>query len=497
MAKRITTRAVDGLLLEKLIREKTRKPTLLAKRAGVGVNTVYKMLRGEATEWELIVKVAMFLEVEPEKLIVDPVPGSARRTIAAESDRIDDGAPQNRAAEPTSAANHYPITFTSNVEAEIFWHLSRVYDLLGMSQQQGESKISAETLVVDIFTKVIPSLHAVRLQSFKSGSTIITLLMSEADIASLIGKYEDGSLKVDATKYINDMFARIDSPQSESDVILLKEAQDAFITLFREIRSIELPSSPDFSIEELRGKTIYQPTRDESSATTANHRHETIPNPLITAQTGGNSNSINQHARKPSKDETWPTSETSLKWINDTANQTEWESFAARYRDRIRSWCLRNGLRELDAEDVAQGILILTRGKIKMYDPQKGRFRDWLKAITYHSCVDYFRNAKTRRFKKLLENVPIREDLERELDEQARAESFRAALEEVRSVVPERDWRIFEEMSFKRRGAEDIAKEAGISKVAVYMAKHRVLHRVKARALELGMAAADMDLHDE
>jgi RNA polymerase sigma factor (sigma-70 family) len=196
-------------------------------------------------------------------------------------------------------------------------------------------------------------------------------------------------------------------------------------------------------------------------------------------------------------DETCPTTGTILDWVRDPSNRSAWETFAVRYRAKIKSWCLRNGLQEPEAEDVSQGILLLICDKIKSYDQEKGRFRHWLKTITYHSCIDFFRQEKTRRFQALLDNIPAREDLERELDGQARTEALRVALEEVQAGVTPRDWEIFEAMTFKKQPTAELARKHGITKAAVHQAKYRVQEKVKARALELGEAGDDMDLPDE
>jgi RNA polymerase sigma-70 factor (ECF subfamily) len=198
-----------------------------------------------------------------------------------------------------------------------------------------------------------------------------------------------------------------------------------------------------------------------------------------------------------SDETTCPTTGTIFDWVRDPSNRSAWETFAVRYRERIRSWSRRNGLREPDAEDLAQGIVLLMRDRINSYDREKGRFRDWLRTVTRNACMDFFRQAEKRRCQPLLDDLPVREDLERELDDQARTEVLRIALEQVRSSVPPRDWRIFEEMTFRKRPAAELAQEHGIGKTAVYMVKHRVREKVKASVLELGGADDTMGLPDE
>jgi RNA polymerase sigma-70 factor (ECF subfamily) len=190
-------------------------------------------------------------------------------------------------------------------------------------------------------------------------------------------------------------------------------------------------------------------------------------------------------------DETPRTTGTILDWVRDPSNRSGWDAFAARYRDRIGSWGRRNGLQAADAEDLAQGIVMLMRDKIGSYDPEEGRFRDWLKTVTRNACVDFFRQAEKRRYRPLLDDPPARQDLERDLDDQARTEVLRVALEQVRSCVPPRDWQIFEETTFEKRPAAGLAEEHGIGRTAVYMVKHRVREMVKARARELGESGDD------
>jgi hypothetical protein len=64
MAKRYTTKDVDGALFQQIMEKRCPKAEMLAKRAGVGLNTVYKMIRGGTCELDQIVKVATYLGVD-------------------------------------------------------------------------------------------------------------------------------------------------------------------------------------------------------------------------------------------------------------------------------------------------------------------------------------------------------------------------------------------------------------------------------------------------
>lgn len=69
MAKRYTSKYVNGELLRRLIETKPTKPTRVAEKAKVGLNTVYKMMDGGPCEVELIKRVAAYLGVAYETLL--------------------------------------------------------------------------------------------------------------------------------------------------------------------------------------------------------------------------------------------------------------------------------------------------------------------------------------------------------------------------------------------------------------------------------------------
>src|SRR5437660_10001 len=67
--------------------------------------------------------------------------------------------------------------------------------------------------------------------------------------------------------------------------------------------------------------------------------------------------------------------------------------FANHYRAFILAWCRKAGLQEANAEDLAQQILLRLWKLMKrfVYDPERGRFRDWLKTVIRRAIADYFR----------------------------------------------------------------------------------------------------------
>jgi RNA polymerase sigma factor (sigma-70 family) len=125
------------------------------------------------------------------------------------------------------------------------------------------------------------------------------------------------------------------------------------------------------------------------------------------------------------------------------------------------------------------------------YHPAKGKFRHWLTTVTRNACMDFYNGDESQRYKPLLDDPPVREDLERTLDDQARTELLHIALEQVRTQVSPRDYAIFRRRVFDRIPAATVAQEQGMSVAAVDQAKYRVMTKLREIIEELGGDAAD------
>src|SRR5262249_50859134 len=72
-----------------------------------------------------------------------------------------------------------------------------------------------------------------------------------------------------------------------------------------------------------------------------------------------------------------------------------WEEFVALYGRLILSWGRRDfGLQESDAENLCQEVLIRVWRNINAYDPNRGRFRQWLYACTRNAFLNLRRDRR-------------------------------------------------------------------------------------------------------
>lgn len=167
------------------------------------------------------------------------------------------------------------------------------------------------------------------------------------------------------------------------------------------------------------------------------------------------------------------TSVTLLARMKDEHDHAAWDQFLQRYGPRVLQWCRAKELNETDAEEVAQQVLVKLLSKMVAfeYEPQRGRFRGWLRTVTLNTWKDYLRdNARHRaHFSQFPE-----EELADSVTEEYDRELFEMASEHVRQNVEPQTWRAFEMRAFDQVPSRQVADELGMTVAAVNMAKSRV-----------------------
>jgi RNA polymerase sigma-70 factor, ECF subfamily len=159
-----------------------------------------------------------------------------------------------------------------------------------------------------------------------------------------------------------------------------------------------------------------------------------------------------------------------------------WERFVELYTPLLFHWVRRAGLKHPDDADLVQDVLTVLVRKLPEFDYQRDKsFRAWLRTI----AINKWRDQQRRR------KVPLAEGAEGLLGELAApndhdfsAEEHRRWLSEraltiMRSEFQDQTWRACWEFVVRGRGAAEVAAEMGISENSVYVAKIRVLRRLR------------------
>jgi RNA polymerase sigma factor (sigma-70 family) len=170
--------------------------------------------------------------------------------------------------------------------------------------------------------------------------------------------------------------------------------------------------------------------------------------------------------------------------LRDPEDTDAWGEFYRRYGRRIRLWCLRWGLQEVDADDLRQQILLKLLHKMKsfVYDPGRS-FLAWLETLSRHTVYDFVRRrartVKGAETVRVLDQIEAREDSARRREEQFDLELLETACMRVRRRVAPSTCYAFVAVAIEGQPPAEVASRTGLSVNQTYVAKRRVLMMLK------------------
>ena len=174
--------------------------------------------------------------------------------------------------------------------------------------------------------------------------------------------------------------------------------------------------------------------------------------------------------------------------IRDGSNHAAWQEFVNLYGPVVYGFARKRGLQDADAADLMQDVLRSVSSAIGGldYDRRQGTFRGWLFTITRNKVFNFLSARRIRpqgsgdsATNQLLASHPDGGDSEEtwELEYQRRVAA--RAMERVKGEFHENTWRAFWLTAVEGVAAPDVAKQIGLSPGAIYVAKSRVLARLK------------------
>ena len=173
--------------------------------------------------------------------------------------------------------------------------------------------------------------------------------------------------------------------------------------------------------------------------------------------------------------------------VRDAENAAAWEQFVEIYTPLIFGFCRKRGLQDADAADLAQDVMRAVARAIGKFDyqPEQGTFRSWLFTITRNK-FNTFLDRRRRQpqgtgetvVQEFLEAQPCPEKDE-SWDREYYQRLFEWACEQIRSEFKENTWQAFLRTTVNNEPGEVVARALGLSVGAVYIAKSRVLARVR------------------
>jgi RNA polymerase sigma-70 factor (ECF subfamily) len=171
-----------------------------------------------------------------------------------------------------------------------------------------------------------------------------------------------------------------------------------------------------------------------------------------------------------------------LKFSNDLTHDPSWNRFVFLYTPLLMRWAQKQGFQEAEAADLTQDAFIRLLSSLPHYSRQPGSsFRGWLMTLLRNLGHDYRRRRATREWASatLLEDQ-VGHDPWVDIEElEFRQWLLRRGLNLIRDDFSEETWKAFEGVVMHARTAQSIGQELGISTNAVYLARHRVLARLR------------------
>lgn len=185
-----------------------------------------------------------------------------------------------------------------------------------------------------------------------------------------------------------------------------------------------------------------------------------------------------------------------MEWVTTTIlldrlcdfEDAAWEHFTNRFRTPVVRFACRMGLPEQEAQDVAQESLAAFANGLRdgRYDRTKGRLSSWLFGIAYYESKRAMRDAarsprqapgvdgKTTFFSALPDEGEAKASWERDWERFVTNQ----CLERLRGEVTPMTYAAFEMVALREAPANEVARELGITRNAVFIAKHRALKRL-------------------
>jgi len=174
--------------------------------------------------------------------------------------------------------------------------------------------------------------------------------------------------------------------------------------------------------------------------------------------------------------------------LRDPNDETAWKEFVSLYASIIYGFARKRGLQDADAADLMQEVMRSVSGAMGRlnYDPAKGTFRGWLYSITRNKIYTFL-EARSRQARgagdvnshQRLEEVPNRPGDSDEWDKEYERKAFTWAAERVKHEFQPTTWKAFWLTAVDGQSPKDVGSELGMSPGAVYVAKSRVIARLR------------------
>jgi RNA polymerase sigma-70 factor (ECF subfamily) len=172
--------------------------------------------------------------------------------------------------------------------------------------------------------------------------------------------------------------------------------------------------------------------------------------------------------------------------------QHAWKDLTDLYRPLIVGWLKRQGVATRDIDDLSQDILLSVVKYLPTFEHsgRPGAFRSWLRTIVCSRTIDYWRaqdagtqaSGASDAAAALQQIEDPHSDLNRRWDEEHDRYVLGCLLDLVEEEFEPATLQAFRRLTLDGVSGAAAAEELGLTVPAVYMAKSRVLKRIRQEA---------------
>jgi RNA polymerase sigma-70 factor (ECF subfamily) len=183
------------------------------------------------------------------------------------------------------------------------------------------------------------------------------------------------------------------------------------------------------------------------------------------------------------------TSASLLERLRQAPDAGSWKRLVDLYTPLLQGWLRRHLVPPDDVDDLVQEVMAVLVRELPTfhYDRQRGSFRGWLRTITVNRLRMFWRSRKTRPLatgasdlaRKLDELEDPHSALSQLWDREHDRHVARRLLELIAGEFEPASWRAFQRLALEGARPLAVAAELGLSVNAVYLAKYRVLRRLR------------------
>lgn len=175
--------------------------------------------------------------------------------------------------------------------------------------------------------------------------------------------------------------------------------------------------------------------------------------------------------------------------LRDGNDTVAWREFVKLYAPVIYGFARKRGLQDADAADLMQEVLrsVATAAQRLDYDRSRGTFRGWLFTVTRNKVYNFLESRGRRVVAS--GDSRVQERLEQHADGDGKLSAdwetdyqrtlAAQAMERVRGEFQPATWRAFLLTAVEGRSPAQVAPLVGLSVGAIYVAKSRVIARLR------------------